>query len=105
MKEFGLDIKEFLRNKLFEMSTTNLCTNYKFGFCKYAERCRKRHVEAKCQNSECDGNKCERRHPHSCKFFLEFKRCKFGEYCRFLHKYQDHSRDSLQIKSELQMIK
>ena len=82
------------------MTCTNLCTNFKFGFCKYGQRCWKRHVETMCENSECDTS-CEKRHPIRCKYYQEYKRCKFGTYCSYKHETCDV--DS--IKNELDKVK
>ena len=87
------------------MSNENVCSFNKYGFCKYGQVCRKRHIEKICEKKDCDIYSCESRHPRSCKFFMEFKRCKFGEYCRYLHKYLEHSSESNQIEAEFQTIK
>ena len=68
------------------MSTESVCIHYKFGFCKYGNNCRKRHIEERCESSECDASHCQKRHPRACKYFSEFNRCKFGDYCDYLHK-------------------
>ena len=67
------------------MSTENLCLHNKFGFCKHGNYCWKRHVEEKCENLECEGSHCERRHPQECIYFKNYKRCKFDEYCAYSH--------------------
>ena len=68
------------------MSQVLVCTHYQFGFCKHKNFCRKRHVEERCENSECNSSSCEKRHPISCKYFEAYKRCKFGEFCAFDHR-------------------
>ena len=67
------------------MATQNICNFNKFGFCKFRDRCRKQHVNDKCENSSCDISVCILRHPRRCKFYSEYKRCKYGEWCRFEH--------------------
>ena len=62
-----------------------ICRYNKFGFCKFGEVCRKRHVSEKCLESSCEILSCNLRHPKICKYFKEFRRCKFGEYCCFDH--------------------
>ena len=66
-------------------SNTKICLYFKFGFCKHGPSCRRKHVQEKCESSDCNGNKCERRHPQPCKYFSIYKRCKFGEYCAYRH--------------------
>ena len=67
------------------MSAENVCCYFKFGFCKYGTRCRRRHVEIKCELENCDARNCERRHPAECRFYRVYKRCKYGEYCVYEH--------------------
>ena len=68
------------------MATQNVCRYFKFGFCKYLEKCRFVHVTEICENPECDAARsCSLRHPRICKFYRDYKRCKFGEWCCFKH--------------------
>ena len=48
------------------------------------------HISEICTNSSCEIARCNLRHPKVCKFFRDYKRCKFGEYCYFLHKEKDN---------------
>ena len=73
------------------MSLENVCSHNKFGFCKFGNFCRKRHIEELCNNKDCETNFCEKRHPRSCRFYSEFGRCKFGEFCRFKHVERSES--------------
>ena len=77
-----------LRNKKKSSDTKMAamqCIYFKFGFCKYGDRCRKIHVKEKCEESNCIVENCSRRHQKPCKYFMMFQNCKFGEYCEFLH--------------------
>jgi hypothetical protein len=69
-----------------KMNCENVCRHNKFGFCKYGNTCRKRHIDEVCESKDCETKLCPRRHPRSCRFFSEFGRCKFGEFCRFKHE-------------------
>ena len=62
-----------------------VCRHNKFGFCKFGERCHKRHVDKCCENSECDVKLCENRLPRICKYFSIYKRCKYNEFCKYKH--------------------
>ena len=64
---------------------STVCQYHKFGFCRYRESCRKHHVQELCEDLQCDVNACTRRHPLSCNYFLQFQRCKFGDYCYYKH--------------------
>ena len=48
-----------------------VCTYYKFGFCKFKSICKRQHFDQKCENlSICrDIAKCMKRHPKTCKRF------------------------------------
>ena len=61
------------------MPATLVCIFNKFGHCKYKEICHQPHVK-------CEENECSKRHPKSCRYYDQFKRCKFGEFCSFLHR-------------------
>ena len=84
------------------MAYEDLCLFNKFGYCKYLDTCRKRHTKEVCENSNCEVNKCGKRHPKPCRFYLEYGRCKFGEYCYYKH---DKSDANCQIWKELENVK
>jgi hypothetical protein len=46
---------------------------FNVGFCKYKEKCYKKHYAEKCMDLNCD-NRCFKRHP---------KQCKRGQNCKF----------------------
>ena len=71
------------------MTNQNICRYNKFGFCKYGEVCRKKYISEKCYESSCEVGACDLRHPKICKYYREFRRCKFGQYCYFDHKETD----------------
>ena len=45
------------------MATQNVCRYFKFGFCKYLERCHFQHIKEKCEKHDCDVKSCNLRHP------------------------------------------
>ena len=55
---------------------------HKFG--KHGDMCRKLHVNQICENPSCKVMCCLKRHPKHCKFYKNYKRCKFDP-CAFLH--------------------
>ena len=63
----------------------NVCLYNKFGYCKYRETCKLRHVKELCSERDCEIDKCCRRHPRECRFYRDYNRCKFGEFCFFTH--------------------
>ena len=70
------------------MAIENICKFFKYGYCKFSDRCRHRHIQAICEIEECDSSNCSLRHPRACKFFLNYGRCKFGDYCLYKHEKQ-----------------
>ena len=47
----------------------NVCKHFKFGFCKFGEKCKKQHLKEICQTEDCNLKTCNKRHPKICKFF------------------------------------
>ena len=82
------------------MSTENVCLRNKFGYCKHGDRCWKRHIQAKCERQECDARQCDKRHPQECKYYRDYKRCKFGDYCLY-----DHANRMDPVLEELKHVK
>ena len=62
-----------------------LCRRNKFGYCKYGEKCRKKHINQLCVEKTCEIFNCDKRHPNICTFKRDYGYCKFAEYCRFNH--------------------
>ena len=75
----------------------NICLFNKFGHCKFQSKCRKRHIEKKCEKEKCEIQNCLEKHPRECSYYRDFGRCKFGSYCSFDHKA---SKDDTIIKLE-----
>ena len=69
----------------FEMAVENICKFFKFGHCKFGQTCYNQHINELCENRSCEISSCVKRHPSKCKYFNIYKRCKFGEFCSFLH--------------------
>ena len=67
------------------MATQIVCKFNKFGFCKFRESCRNQHIKEVCELSSCDITKCKFRHPHVCKYYRDFGRCKYSEFCLYAH--------------------
>ena len=76
------------------MAAENVCFFNKFGYCKFLDKCRKRHELRICENGYCEIKECSYRHPKECRFWKEFRMCKFGDYCYFNHKINDDRNDT-----------
>ena len=73
------------------MALENICRYNKFGHCKYGETCHKQHVKELCEIQSCEAQKCPKRHPRVCKYYYEYRRCKFGSFCSFSHRVSGNS--------------
>ena len=82
-----------------------VCQFYKYGFCKYGSRCRHHHNHTVCENDACEIFKCSFRHPRPCRFYKEFGRCKFGEYCQFSHiKLVDQEENKITLEKMMDKL-
>ena len=64
-----------------------LCLKAKLGYCKYGRnKCDKIHVTELCdKNENCKEKYCDKRHPRMCRYYEEYKICKYGSYCAYSH--------------------
>ena len=90
------------------MAAQNVCSWFKYGYCRHRESCRKRHNQEVCDESNCNIYRCIKRHPKTCKYYLNYGRCKFNP-CAFLHKNNDENvenlkKDNLEIVRKLEAI-
>ena len=85
------------------MATENICIYNKFGHCKFGETCQKHHLKEVCEIKSCETQNCTKRHPRICKYYYEFRRCKFGSYCSFSHRVS--SSDTIENDNKICEIK
>ena len=79
------EIQEKAKIPISDMAAQNVCRYFKFGFCKFTDKCRFMHISQVCENPSCEINHCKLRHPRVCKYFRDYNRCKFSEWCAFKH--------------------
>ena len=90
------------RNKKRKMATPEtICKFNQSGFCKFQSHCRKHHIMEICPNHKCTNMTCVLRHPKLCKYFTNFRRCKFEESCAYLHG-PEHNAERDENISELE---
>ena len=77
------------------MAAQNVCRYHQFGHCKFSDKCRFIHAQERCENPECEIRSCNLRHPRKCKWFRDYRRCKFGEWCSFDHADNNDSKESI----------
>ena len=76
----------------------SVCQFNKFGFCKYRKRCFRKHEDKKCEKEQCETMERHLRQPTKCKFFVMYKNCKFGTFCRFDHDILEEVKDTEEIE-------
>ena len=73
----------------------SICKYNQTGFCKFKEKCQKRHEDQLCEaHPQCTNRECEKRHPKVCRNFSAKGECSHNEKCAYSHQYQD----KLQLK-------
>jgi hypothetical protein len=83
------------------------CNFNKFGFCKFGKASFRKHEDVKCENGSCEIWECSFQHPRYCRYFQEYRKCKFGDYCRFSHDLLENENDKeiSEIKAKLEDLK
>ena len=70
---------------LAQSDASPVCKHFQTGFCKFADKCKRRHEKEICQITHCSSKTCRKRHPKLCKFFSLNHFCKFGDLCCYKH--------------------
>ena len=70
---------------LVQSDTSPVCKHFQTGFCKFADKCKRRHEKEMCPLTQCSSKTCRKRHPKLCKFFSLRGFCKFGDLCCYKH--------------------
>ena len=65
--------------------SNSICKQNQFGYCKFKDLCKRKHVIEICEIDSCDQSECEKRHPKICIYFKRYKMCKFGKFCKYKH--------------------
>ena len=91
------------------MANFPVCKYYKYGYCRYQDQCRNKHVHEICNDTNCSVSCCSKRHPKTCVFYIKYKFCKFGALCKYKHgdeAVNDQStNDFSSILSEIMKLK
>ena len=70
-----------------------VCKHNQTGFCEYGERCRKQHVNIKCNQDECKDKKCSRRQLESEQSILNHITSTHKQGLKYLNQNNDESED------------
>ena len=79
------------KNILVTDKMDTVCVHFKYGYCKFGEKCRKYHNTIICHDESCEERTCQKRHPKKCHYFQRYSMCKFGDYCLYDHEERGHS--------------
>ena len=74
-------------------SPETICKHNQSGYCKYQAHCRKAHIMELCHKDKCDRITCLNRHPIVCKYYDNYGRCKFGDFCAYAHRNSFKAKD------------
>ena len=82
------------------------CLYSKYGFCKFKEKCRRKHYSEVCHHLEtCKSTKtCEKRHPKKCKRYNTEKGCRFGSECGYHHSEQHDDNKTCECKAKIDIL-
>ena len=80
-----------------------VCAFFKTDFCKFRDNCTNGHIQDTCILEGCNGN-CNNRHPHICRYFSLYGKCKFNDKCAYLHK-RPHDSEIENLRRELSAVK
>ena len=65
--------------------TFKRCRYHNTGYCKYKEKCRFTHPEVVCKDQQCEGKRCDKRHPKACKWMEREEGCRRKDHCKYSH--------------------
>ena len=79
------------------------CLHSKFGYCKFKDRCTRKHYSETCLQPEvCKASKTWlKRHPKACRKFVKDELCRFGTECAYGHNIQPVQSTSCEIEAKL----
>ena len=81
----------------------DLCKHNQTGFCKFQNKCQKRHENTVCENTEnCTEESCIKRHPKVCRNFNNNGTCRHKDQCAYKHiQHEKQTELNEQIKQGL----
>ena len=80
-----------------------VCRYQKYGFCKFKEKGRKRHLKEECKDlSDCKSQKvCNKRHPKICRRYVNERSCSFGQSCEYFYEEKDISEEENTLQEKI----
>ena len=81
-----------------------ICQYNKYGFCKYRDGCKKKHVTLECEDPDCMISKnCKQRHPKPCRKY-NLGKCRFENECAYKHIKPHINQDHEQLKENIKVL-
>ena len=82
----------------------NICRYNQTGFCKFKNTCPNIHVNEICLVKNCSLNQCVKRHPKKCKYYAEYKYCKFRS-CAFANSQRIEHGEVNELRQDIEYMK
>ena len=79
-----------------------MCRTNKYGYCKYGDNYRYRHIDEKCETKNCNVFDCDKRHPKICNFIRDYGQCKFNTYCKYDHDKPKNIKETFEKIEDLE---
>ena len=58
-----------------------------------------------CEDGQCEIQNCDKRHPKICKYFRDYRRCKFTVGCKYKHENNQEKINNLEKEMDKQKEK
>ena len=81
-----------------------ICKYNQTGFCKFKGSCPNIHDNEICNVRNCSPNLCTKRHPKECRYFADYKYCKFRA-CAFAHSERIEKGEVNALREEINYMK
>ena len=83
-----------------------ICQFQKFGYCKFEEKCKRKHLKEVCDSlSRCQNKKeCQKRHPKRCRRFDSESSCRFQEKCAYDHQACEIDEEKKELKEKVKHL-
>ena len=82
-----------------------ICHYAKFGYCKYKEDCKRKHLKEECEKIiSCNNIKtCMKRHPKPCKKYASGE-CKFKSDCAYKHVEPTENKEQIKLEEKVKQL-
>ena len=79
------------------------CNFYQTGYCKFKEKCCKKHEHEICKSSDnCTEKDCIKIHPKLCKYFSKYGKCIHNNNCAY--KHTENVNDQIKVLEAMMLL-